>query len=76
MSEKEMYSHFFDIYPELKGKCCGFRVFHWSDRLKKILINVKESEIKILFSIRKDEIEDAGDQFSALLIPAGYTEVK
>jgi hypothetical protein len=69
-NEQEMYSRFFDIYPELKGKCCGFRVFHWSDRLKKILINVKGSRMQILFSVRKDEDTDTWDQFSALLIPA------
>lgn len=67
---QDMYRSFMDIYPEFRLQCNGFHIYNWEDRLRKILINLNNIEVKILFSVRKSEGTGAWDQFSALLIPS------
>jgi len=67
---QDMYESFMDIYPEFRVQCNGFKMFNWGDTIRKILINLNNIEVKILFSVRKSEEGGAWDQFSALLIPA------
>lgn len=65
-----MYASFLDIYPEFKALCGGFVMFNWDDRIRKILIDMNNIDVKILFGVRKSEESGTWDQFSALLIPA------
>ena len=65
-----MYNSFLDIYPEFRAMCNGFVMFNWGDNLRKILINLNNIEVKILFGVRKSDEGGTWDQFSALLIPA------
>ena len=69
-----MYDSFMDIYPEFRMMCNGFYMFNWSDDLRKIIINLNNIEVKILFSVRKSEEGGTWDQFSALLIPSPEKE--
>ena len=72
----DMYTSFQEIYPEFKAMCNGFRMFNWDDRIRKILINLNNIDVKILFSVRKGGEEDVWSEFSALLIPAPEKEDK
>jgi hypothetical protein len=63
-----------NIYPEFKAMCNGCRMFNWDDRIRKILINLNNIEVKILFSVRKSDESDVWSEFSALLIPAPEKE--
>ena len=65
---QEIYDSFMDIYPEFRVQCCGFNIFNWEDNIRKILINLNNIEVKILFSVRKSG--KAWNEYSALLIPA------
>lgn len=67
---QEMYESFMDIYPEFRIQCCGFNVFTWENTLRKILINLSNIDMKILFSVRKSDETRTWDQYSALLVPA------
>lgn len=71
---KEMYASFLDIYPEFKAQCTGYNTFNWDDHLRKILINLSNIDVKILFSVRKNEATESWSEFSALLIPAPEKE--
>ena len=72
----DMYKSFLDIYPEFKALCSGYKMFNWDDRVRKILINLNNIGVKILFSVRKDEEGENWTQFSALLIPSPEEEKK
>lgn len=66
---QEMYDSFLDIYPEFRAMCSGFKVWNWGNDLRKILINLNNIDVKIMFGVRKSESE-TWNEFSALLIPS------
>ena len=65
----QMYESFKDIFQEFAPMCDGFSVFNWDDKLRKIIVHLKEMGTKILFSVRKDDESGLWTQYSALLIP-------
>lgn len=73
-SPANMYESFMNIYPEFRMQCCGYRMYNWGDTLRKIMINLNNIGVKILFSVRKSEEGETWAEFSALLIPAPEEE--